>query len=264
MAQPNGELPKIPRRHARVQATPRPMRALSVWLKDGRLVGAFLALVGILALGYGCFHPRFLVTDDVEVRGQRALPTERAKRESGVQGRNVFLLDPKEIEARLTKVPYVRRVRVERWLPNHVRLTIFEHFPGVSWCNSASTDERYLVDEEGVILGPEEPEMPEIIYIVNTDPEAAPLRAHGRVDPEAVQTAQQVFSRLSSDLGIALLPFEYEPGRGITAVAADGWRAVFGTAERLDEKVGKLALLLQRGTPFTEVDLRKPNQIYYY
>lgn len=263
MSRPKEELPKTVHRRPRAQATPGPARALLVWLKDGRLIGALLALASALALGYGLFHPRFLVAS-VEVSGQRALPADRAVRESGVLGQNLFRLDPAEVEARLTTVPYVQRVRVERILPNRVRLVIYERFPGVSWCNSASTQDRYLVDEDGVILGPEEPGMPELIYIVNTDPEAAPLTVHGQVDAEAVRTAQRVFSRLFGDLGISLLPFEYEPGLGITAVAADGWRAVFGTAERLDEKVGKLALLLRNGTPFVEVDLRKPNQIYYY
>lgn len=263
MSRPKEELPKTAYRRTRAQATPGPARALLVWLKDARLAGALLTLVSALALGYGCFHPRFLVAS-VEVTGQRALSAERAVRESGVLGQNLFRVDAAEVEARLTTVPYVRRVRVERILPNRVRLVIYERFPGVSWCNSTSTQERYLVDEEGVVLGPEEPGMPELIYIVNTDPQAAPLTVRGHVDGEAVRTAQQVFSRLFGDMGISLLPFEYEPGRGITAVSADGWRALFGTGERLDEKVAKLALLLQSGTPFVEVDLRKPNQIYYY
>ncbi|MGC8874894.1 MAG: cell division protein FtsQ/DivIB [Chloroflexia bacterium] len=259
----DAERNRTSRRQIRAQARPGLARALMVWLKDARLFGAFLALVSIAALGYSCLHPRFTVAS-VEVTGQRALSVDRAIRESAALGKNLFLLDPAEVEARLKTIPYVWRVRVERELPNRVRLVIYERFPGVSWCNSSSTDERYLVDEEGVVLGPEEPGMPEIIYIVNLDPGAAPLAVHGRVDQEAVRTAQQVFSRLFGDLGIALLPFEYEPGRGITAVSADGWRAVFGNAERLDEKVSKLAWLLQSGTSFVEVDLRKPNQIYYY
>ena len=256
-------LEQRPRRKVRPNATPRLWRALREWARTGQLLGLMLALGSACTLGYLLLAPVFRV-QAVEVRGNRALPPDQAVRQSRALKTNLFLLDISQVEGRLKEVPYVERVRVERVLPDRVRLTIAERFPRVSWCNTISSNDRYLVDDSGLLVAAEQPDMPELIYVVDMGQAAAPLKQGGHVDAEAVRAAQQVFSRLYNDLGLSLFPFEYEQGRGITVVSADGWQACFGTGERLEEKVNKLAILLQSGTEFVEVDLRQPNQIYYY
>ena len=256
-------LEKPARRRARSHASPRLWRAVPEWARTGQLLGVVLALGSAATLVCLLLTPSFRV-QAVEVRGNRAPPSGQAVRESRALKTNLFLLDVWRVERRLREVPYVQRVRVERILPNRVRLTIEERFPSVSWCNSSSSNDRYLVDDGGLLVAVEQPDMPELIYVVDVDAAAAPLKQGGYVDAEAVRAAQRIFSRLYNDLEIALFPFEYEAGRGLTAVSADGWRACFGTAERLEEKVNKLAFLLQSGIEFIEVDLRQPNQLYYY
>ncbi len=251
---------KPQRRKVRPNATPRLWRGLLEWLRDGRLVGFLLALGSAAIMGYLFLAPVFQV-EAVEVQGNIVLPSEEAIKYSQAIGRNIFLLDDFEIADRLREIPYVKEARIERSLPSQVRLVIHERFPRVSWW-TINAPERYLVDDTGLVLGPEPPDMSDLIYVV--DLSATPVAAKDHVDVEAVRTAQQVFSRLYNDLGVALYPFEYQPGRGITAVSADGWRACFGTTAALESKIGNLVALLQSGIQFSEVDLRMPDQMRYH
>lgn len=248
------------RRKAHSNATPRLWVGLREWARDARLLGAVLVLGSALCLGFLFFAPVFEI-DHVVVQGNQVLPEGEAVQYSEAQGTNLFLLDVTAVEERLLAIPYVERVRVERTLPNQLRLRIWEAFPSVSWSSPHST-QRYLVDDDGLVLGLEQPGMSELIYIVNV--EEIPVELMSTVDAEAVRTAQQVFSRLNTDLGISLLPFEFQAGRGITAVSASGWRACFGDSQDLEQKVHNLLALLQSGVEFSFVDLRLPNQIRYY
>ncbi len=239
-------------------ARPGLWRGLLEWLRDGRLAAFLLALGSALALGYLFLNPGFRVVS-VTVQGNQVLPTQDVVQHSQALDTNLFLLDSSAVTARLrNNVPYVQQVRVERLLPDQVRITIWERFPSVSWWPVANPL-RYLVDNSGLVLGTEREGMSDLIYIVDLG--AAPVEK--QVDAEAVRTAQQVFSRLYNDLGIALYPFEYQEGRGITAVSAAGWKACFGTSDRLEEKVRGLVALLQHGVEFRLVDLRVPEALTY-
>lgn len=260
MGQKKGKLAVRRRRKTRSNASPRLWRGLREWLRDGRMAGALLVLGCGLILGYFFLSPQFRI-QDVEVLGNRVLPREEALKESGiVSGDNLFLIDVLTVKQRLEEIPYVQRARIERVLPNLVRLRIWERFPSVSWAPDNSP-QRFLIDDSGLVLGPEQEGMEQLIYIV--DKEGGALKPGDYVDVEAVQTAQQVFARLYNDLQVLLLPFEYRSERGITAVSMDGWRACFGNSEHLEEKVRNLAALLQSEVYFEEVDLRLPEQIRY-
>jgi cell division septal protein FtsQ len=249
------------RRKVRSNATPRLWRGLWAWLRDGRLLGALISLASSLTLGYLFLAPDFQV-NEIDVVGNLVLPEEEAVRQSRMVGMNLFLLDVTAIESVLEEVPYVEKVRVERSLPAQVRLRIWERFPSVSWW-PISSPQRFLVDDTGLVLSPEQPGMYDLIYVVDMGEDRNPVEVGGQVDPEAVRTAQQVFSRLYNDLGIALYPFEYQEWCGVVAVAAEGWRACFGDSSYLEYKVRNLVALLQSGIAFSEVDLRLPEQIRY-
>ncbi len=252
--------PPLPRHKARPQAKPGLWRALGVWIRQGQLLGFLLALGSAAALAYIFLHPSFLVTE-VTVDGNLVLPSEQARQVSQALGKNIFLLDTLAVTRRLTQVTYVQEALVERYLPSRVRLRIRERFPSVSWW-TIDVPERYLVDNDGLVLGVELPEMSNLIYIMDLDKK--PVLPGDHVDVEAVQTAQQVFSRLQSDLGLPLLAFEYQQGRGITAVSQNGWEALFGKSDHLEEKVRNLASLLQSGIPFEWVDLRLLDRVIYH
>lgn len=250
-----------PRRHkARPQATPGLWRGLGAWIRQGQLLGFLLALGSAAALAYLFLHPSFLVTE-VTVDGNLVLPSEQARQVSQALGKNIFLLDTLAVTQRLTQVTYVQGVLVERYLPGRVHLQISERFPSVSWW-TIDVPERYLVDNRGLVLGSEPPEISNIIYIMDLGKN--PVQPGDHVDVEAVRTAQQVFSRLYNDMGIPLLAFEYRQGLGVTAVSPNGWKALFGQSDHLEQKVRNLASLLRSGIPFTWVDLRLLDRLIYH
>jgi len=244
---------------ARSNATPGLWRGLLEWLRDGRLLGFLLALGSAAALGFLYLHPTFAVAE-VVVEGNKVLPAEQAQENSQGLGANIFLLNTLGVQERLTAIPYVRQVEIERYLPNRVRVLIQERFPSVSWW-ALNAPQRFLVDNTGLVLGPEMEGMSDLIYVMDLD--GKPVAAGGHVDVDAVQTAQQVFSRLYMDLHIALWAFEYQEGRGITAVSADGWKACFGESDHLEEKTRNLVSLLESGIAFRWVDLRMLDRIIY-
>jgi hypothetical protein len=248
------------RHKVRSNATPKLWRGLLEWLRDGRLLAFLLALASGAGMGYLFFSPGFLVTE-VAVAGNLVLPTAQARSDSQALGVNIFLLDTSEVSRQLTAFPYVQQVQVERYLPNRVRLRVWERFPSVSWW-TIDVPQRYLVDNGGLVLGLEQEGMSDLIYVVDLG--RAPVVPGDRVDVEAVRTAQQVFSRLFSDLDVPLLPFEFQPGRGITAVSAAGWKACFGTSDHLEEKVRNLVSLLRSGVEFDWVDLRMLDRMIYH
>ena len=251
--------PHPPPRKARSNATPGLWRGLVEWVRDGRLLGFLLALGSAAALGFFFLHPTFAVTE-VVVEGCQVLPAEQARQDSQGLGVNIFLLNTLGVNERLTAIPYVQQVEIERYLPNRVRVQIWERFPSVSWW-TVDTPQRFLVDNNGLVLGPEPEHMTDLIYIIDLGQKL--VSPGDYVEIEAVRTAQQVFSRLYMDLHIPLQAFEYQEGRGITAVSPDGWKACFGKSDNLEEKTRNLVSLLHSGVQFKWVDLRIPSRLIY-
>jgi hypothetical protein len=247
-------------RKARSNATPGLWRGFLEWIRDGRLLGFLLALGSAATLGLLFLHPAFAVTE-VTIEGNLVLPAEQARQDSQSLGSNLFLLNTLGVQERLTRIPYVRQVEIERYLPNRVLVRIWERFPSVSWW-TIDTPQRFLVDHSGLVLGPEPEGMGNLIYIVDLG--KAPISPGDYVDVEAVRTAQQIFSRLYLDLHIPLLAFEYQEGRGITAVSADGWKACFGQSNDLEVKTRNLVSLLQSEIVFDWVDLRMLDRMIYH
>jgi hypothetical protein len=254
--------PKRPPRpkKARSNATPGLWRGLLEWLRDGRLLAFLLALGSAVTLGYLFFYPAFAVAE-VAIEGNLVLPADQARQESRALGVNIFLLNTLSLSEQLTEIPYVQQVEVERYLPNRVLLRIQERFPSVSWW-AVDAPQRFLVDNSGLVLGPEQEGMSDLIYIMDLGKK--PVGPGDHVDIEAVRTAQQGFSRLFMDLHIPLLAFEYQEGRGITAVSAAGWKACLGSSDHLEEKVRNLVSLLQSGVQFDWVDLRMLDRMIYH
>jgi len=253
-------IPRSPHRKARSNATPGLWRGLLEWIRDGRLLGFLLALGSAVALGFFFLHPTFAVAE-VNIEGNLVLPRAQAEQESQGLGANIFLLNTLGVQERLTAIPYVRQVEIERYLPNRVRVRIWERFPSVSWW-AVGAPQRFLVDNSGLVLGPEPEGMTDLIYIMDLGKN--PIGPGDYVETEAVHTAQQIFSRLYMDLHIPLLAFEYQDGRGITAVSAQGWKACFGQSDHLEEKTRNLLSFLQSGIPFDWVDLRMLDRMIYH
>lgn len=134
------------------------------------LLGAGLALVVGLALyeayGYARSAPRFRLKDgdSIELAGvQYAAPALLRMRFAEDAGRSVFWILLEQRRRALEEIPWIAAARVQRLLPNRIRIVVEERIP-VAFVRQAG--ELMLVDASGVLL--ERPEGTEFTFPVVT------------------------------------------------------------------------------------------------
>jgi cell division protein FtsQ len=88
----------------------------------------------------------------IEVTGQSRMTRQEIEAVSGITpGVNLFLLNPRDVVARLEAHALIRRAEVTRALPNRVTITVEERRP----FTLVHTGKLHWIDEHGADLGPE-------------------------------------------------------------------------------------------------------------
>ena len=99
--------------------------------------------------------------------------------------------------------------------------------------------------------------------LVIDDRSARVLKPNDTVDADALARWRgRLALRLTPETGVKPLSISWAEDRGIFVLAPDNKTIIFGTSERLDEKLTVLDMLLKDGTPFMFLDLR-PKTPYY-
>jgi hypothetical protein len=118
-------------------------------------------------------------------------------------------------------------------------------------------DQRYVIDDEGVVITLPEPENAPVI--IQTDG-GQPLEAGSRVDASAVAVAQQLFGTAEMAIGQPVTRLEYSEVAGLTAVLAGNVRVAFGGVDNYEFKLASLYAVLERaqqeGESVRAIDLR--------
>jgi cell division septal protein FtsQ len=109
-----------------------------------------LSLPVVVALGYRYLtHTPSLSIREVQVEGnQRVTPSEILEAAGVAQGPNLLALDLEAVETGLISHPWVRAAKVERALPDRLRIEISERTPSIL----LSLGSLYLVDVRGEIF----------------------------------------------------------------------------------------------------------------
>src|SRR3982750_1263864 len=99
--------------------------------------GRFFALVGLAFIVAAAVSfttsPEYVVAS-VSVEGSKVLSIEQANEIAGVQGMNIFQVDPAAVQARLAeKAALLKGVAVETRLPNQVIIKVTERKPAIVW-----------------------------------------------------------------------------------------------------------------------------------
>ncbi len=127
----------------------RTIRLLVVALKITVGTALVISLSGGMALAlhrYARSTPRFAITD-IAVEGTRRLLREEVLGAAQIElGHNIFVLDAARAERRLLESPWIKRARVSRRLPGHVRVEILEREPVAL---AVIGSETFLVSQEG-------------------------------------------------------------------------------------------------------------------
>lgn len=251
---------QIGRRQSGTAANKTGWRLFSEDVRRGR----FFALVGLAFILAGAVSfatsPEYTVVG-VEVVGSKVLSAEQANAIAGVQGQNIFMVDPKEVQARLAAgAALLKGVAVETLLPNRVIINVQERRPAVVWVEGDGTP--LLASDDHVVVG-NASTLDGFVTIFDRGPMTDALKT-GAVLPvqmaDAADTAQQIYLNLPRATGLQLRQLEYAPDNGITAVTVTGQRVEFGTGEKLDQKIKIVQAVLSRPSqdsqPWSTLDVR--------
>lgn len=190
--------------------------------------------------------PEYVVAN-VTVEGSKVLNVEQANEIAGVQGMNIFRVDPAIVQARLAeKAALLKGVTVETRLPNQVIIRVQERRPAVVWVMGDGTP--FLASDDHVVVGLAST-LEGYVTIFDRGPSTdtlkigAPMPTH---KADVADTAQQIYVTLPDASGLQLRQLEWAPDNGVTAIAATGQRIEFGAGEDLDAKIRIVQALVQQ------------------
>jgi cell division protein FtsQ len=210
-----------------------------------------LLIVALAAFGGWWFYrSSALSIHSVSVKGNSVLPAEGLRQVAGLKGQSLFNPDLDAARQRLLALPLVKAAHVSRDWPFGVQITIAERAPWGVW---QAGDQRYVIDDEGVVLSLPAPDGAPLI--AQTDPPAM-LSPGDRVDVGAVEVAKQLVATSQQTLGRSVTGLEFSQSTGLTVVLDGDLRVAFGDAQGYDFKVATLFALLQQGRDLHSVDLR--------
>jgi len=212
--------------------------------------GRFFALVGLAFLFAAAVSfatsPEYVVAS-VSVEGSKVLSIDQANQIAGVQGQNIFQVDPSSVQARLAaRAALLKGVSVETRLPNQVIIRVQERRPAIVWVMGDGTP--FLASDDHVVVGYAS-KLDGYVTVFDRGPLTdsltigAPMAVH---KADAADTAQQIYVLLPEATGLQLRQLEWAPNNGITAITVLGQRIEFGTGEDLDKKVKIVQALVQQ------------------
>ncbi len=186
---------------------------------------AMAGAIAVLALVYWLFTaPQFYV-HGAYIRGIQRLDKASVYWASDVEGKQILKVNPGKTAQRIeSALPYVKKARVHRGLPNNITIDITERTPEIVWNNPSGTT---WVDAEGVSLEPMG--APPAIYL--SDPTGKAANSDGKMIPAYLEA----MLRLHKELGVT----DFKTGsRGLEMKDPAGWTVAFGEYGGLSRRIG--------------------------
>jgi cell division septal protein FtsQ len=227
------------------------------YLRTGRPLSILLLFVVLWSIYAIWNNPAFAVTA-VTVTGASTLSGERVAELTGAVGASIWSLDAQTMRTAIVASPYVVSADVAVYLPNTVTVSLNEHESEIRWKNGSS---YLIVDPTGALLGIDPAVVITGTLIINDD-SAVYLSPGDTVDAQIVTLARVISQRLPTEAGIEIARIGWDERRGISVVSATGQTVLFGTLERIDEKLALLAQLNDENASFAFADLRSLTPYY--
>jgi len=232
---------------------PRPL--VSSWqIRTGPVLSV------LLLVALGLITSQFFTTDrfyiyEAEVQGNQFVDSAEIYDASDLHELSIFWVNPKRVEAEISKLTGVKEVKVTCWLPNHVTIRVVEPQVRIVWQRG---EQRYWVDEQGTIL-PMGDELEGMLLV--QDLTSGPLEVGDRIDPEVIRSVLEL-KRLFPET----VAFQYSEDRGV--IFHRGFPVYLGIGD-IAEKVVILNALVKdlafEGIKPEYVDLRfKESPCYKY
>ena len=205
---------------------------------------SFLLLFGSFLGLYYLFSAPFFTVKSVQVEGVLRLNVEEISRVLEVINENIFMLNPQDVEARLTQAfVELTNVSVQLSLPASVRVQVNERVPMIAW----EMDNGILwIDGNGFIFNPRGEAEKMVSIYANTPP---PVQAaENSADVKSLDSEESIDAVMPQEYidGVFILKTQapegttlmYDSQHGFGWADPRGWQVYFGTQlEDIDSKL---------------------------
>lgn len=215
-----------------------------------------VVVVALLVAGLVAVERSPLVgLEEVRVAGADRLTEAEVRDASELElGRSTLRLRLGRVERRVERLPLVRAADARRLDPLTVLIEVVEREPALVVEGGGATR---LVDREGVVMQDEELEGLPRVSLDEEPP--APGETVGEV--AALRNAFAAWRALSGPLRTEVVHYEAGGPDDLSLRLASGVQVRFGRAERVDEKVRALGVILEDAgdEEVSEIDVRAPS-----
>jgi cell division protein FtsQ len=217
----------------------------------------FAATVGGAVYGIRIGLERFLWANpdynltDVQITSDGTLLRSAIMETAGIQeGANIFSVNLSEARAKLSQLPQVDRVEIQRVLPNRISVTISERKP-IAWIapkgieDPSTSDQSFLIDARGTLMQsktllPEYLHLP-VIYGVQT----GNLAAGESVQLPEMKSALNLIRLNSDNTRFQIRTIDLAKGYCMVVSGRSRAQITFGL-DRVDAQLERLSILLDR------------------
>jgi cell division septal protein FtsQ len=174
----------------------------------------------------------FFVTQPVIV-GNKIVTRDEIAQVAGVNGWNIFFVEPDAVERAVRALPEFKAVQVYVTLPNTVEIYTTERVPRFVW---EVAGKNYWVDQEGIAMRSRG-------MVANgwhvRDAEGKAVQYGERINPDAFNAAVALINVWKE----APHYFEWTKEHGLTLREEHGWLVYFGSANQMQDKLTALNIV---------------------
>lgn len=230
--------------------------------------GQLAALLGAICCGAAIAF--FLGSSALAVRrldltGAALTTPQQIAAAGGVEGHNLFTVDPQGVAERLVALPTIRKAEVRGALPDRLIVQIVERQPIALW---QVGDARYLIDASGFVMAVNPPEdvvrgLPQATVREGDAPQVG-----GRIAPEPV-AALVTISQEAATYGVTIKEIDYTPASGLTimtpgsAQSATPRQILIGSPTRLEEKLAASGEIIRTEQHWTILNVTDPERPFF-
>lgn len=193
--------------------------------------------------------------EEIEVAGTERLAADAVLEAAGLElGTSTVRLGLGSVEERVTDLPLVREASARRVDPLTVRITVTERQPVLVVVGDG---EPRLIDRDGVVIV--DGDLDELARVMIGD--APPAVGASVTDDAALANAHRAWRGLSGPLRSQVERYEARSADDLSLQLDSGIEVRFGRADRIDEKVRALGVVLADvgTTPIEVIDVRAPS-----
>ena len=207
------------------------------------MVRAGGALAGATMVWIVLWSP-LLKVKNVVVDGGRHTSAGAVATAAGLtDGDNLLFVSPSRVADRTEELPWVESARVDRLLPNTIRVRVVERSPAMVVTTESGA---WLVDDTGHVLAPAE-ETGDLPAISGTD--AGSMEPGDEIARPSLQAAVRALGSMPRELEELVEAGVAPSGERITFTLRDGTQVRYGAAEQLRDKHAVVLALLERFGP---------------